>query len=91
MGSDHDPGVLGLSPASGSPQGLSACVPLPVSLPLSVCLMNNNFFKNLQKKVYFADGGFGIPPSVSLELRIESTLSASQKCHHYIRQKKVIM
>ena len=36
-GSGRDPGVLGSSPASGSPTG-SLLLLLPMSLPLSVCL-----------------------------------------------------
>ena len=36
FGSGHDPGVLGLSPASGTPQWVcfSLCLSLPLSLPL---------------------------------------------------------
>ena len=39
FGSGCDPGVLGSNPISGSPQG-SLLLPLPMSLPLSLCLMN---------------------------------------------------
>ena len=46
FGSGHDPGVLGSSPASGSPPR-SLLLPLPVSLPLSLCL---SWINNILKK-----------------------------------------
>ena len=39
LGSGHDPGILGSSPTSSSLQG-SLLLPLPMSRPLSVSLMN---------------------------------------------------
>ena len=55
FGSGRDPRVLGLNPVSGSlpPHPGSLLLPLPMSLPLCVCLswINKNFFKILAQSL----------------------------------------